>query len=107
VQITPDECLDIGLGLAGFGRIRQWSEKTMLCCFQGHYETSPETCSSMFRDIQHVMIVEARIHNPDPMGFFIALTWLKSYKTEENMASTFRLAKKTIRTKVWRYVGAI
>jgi hypothetical protein len=28
-----------------------------------------------------MMIVEARIHNPDFMGFFIALTnWLKSYR---------------------------
>jgi hypothetical protein len=53
------------------------------------------------------MIVEARIHNPDLMGFFIALNWLKSYKTEENMAITFRLAKKTIRTKAWRYAGTI
>jgi hypothetical protein len=53
----------------------------------------------VFRDIQMMMIVEARIHNPDLMGFFTALNWLKSYKTEENIASTFRLAEKMIRTK--------
>jgi hypothetical protein len=47
-------------------------------------------------------IVKAQIHKPDIVGFFIALNWLKFYKTEEQMASTVRLTKKTIRTKVWR-----
>jgi hypothetical protein len=58
IQRTPDECLDVGLKVSGFGRIRQWSETTMLHRFRGHYRVSPDTCSAVFGDIQTTPIVE-------------------------------------------------
>jgi hypothetical protein len=107
MQPAPDDFLAVGLKLAGFGGPRQLSVKTKLRRFRGHYGASPETCSAVFSDLQTTTIVGSRI-KPDLMGFFIAMNWLRSCKTEEEMSGAWNgINEKTGRGKWWKYVAAI
>jgi hypothetical protein len=107
LRLTTVEFLELGLEIAGFGGQRQRSVKIKIRRFRGHYGISPEACSAVFVDLQTTAIAKARIDKPDIHSFLMALDWLKTYKTEEQMAGAFGNNEKTIRLKVWKYIGAV
>jgi hypothetical protein len=49
----------------------------------------------------------ACMDKPDPIHFFMAMNWLGTYKTEEQLAGNFKVTKKIAQKWIWKYTGAI
>jgi hypothetical protein len=108
-QLTAAEFLTLGLDIAGFSeeRTQRTCYKTNTRRFHGHYGVSPETCAALFVDLQTTAIPAARIDKPNPFYMMMTLDWLKTYKTEEQMAAHFKVVEKSAGNWVWTYTKAI
>jgi hypothetical protein len=108
ISISPADWLHLGLEVTGFNSIRQACRDEMKVeRFRAHFGASPETCSAIFVDLQTTHIATARIAKPDVLYLLMAINWLKTYQTESQMAGTFKVDEKTVRTHIWKYVRAI
>jgi hypothetical protein len=109
IALSPAEFQQLGLELVGFNE--EWQDKTCqatnLRRFRAIFGPSPETCSQMFEDLQTTNIEEARVVKPNPAYFMMSLNWLRTYKTEEEMAGQWGLIEQTVRDKVWKYTFAM
>jgi hypothetical protein len=105
IVATPAEILQLGLQVVGISMVGR--HETNMERFMAHFGTSPESCSAIFVDLQTTQNATARIAKPDILYFFVALNWLKTYRTEAQTAGTFKLDEKTVRKYVWNYVWAI
>jgi hypothetical protein len=95
--------LRLGLRLAGH-KIRN-SEETNLRRFKASYGTKPEAVAQIWHDLTHTTIPAARVDAGVPVTkLFWALTWLKTYPTEEELAGRLHKDEKTVRTWVWYFV---
>ena len=70
-------------------QVRKW---------RAHFGARPEVCLSTYRKLVK--------SNPDLSlrYFFMALYFLKTYGTEETIATRFRVDPQTVRTWVWRII---
>jgi hypothetical protein len=109
LQLSAAEMQSLGLDLAGFGFGRQarTCAETNIVRFHGSYGASPEAYTAVFLDLQTTQIVKARIERPDPRNFLICLNWLKTYKTESQIAGHFDCDGKTARKWIWEYATKI
>ena len=51
--------------------------------------------------------VKAFMKSPSPTDFLMCMNWLKTYKTESQMAGHFKCDEKTARKWIWIYVSKI
>jgi hypothetical protein len=101
--------LELGLDLAGFDQHRRQRTcmATNLRRFRAHFGAGPEAFSAVFSDLQTTDIDGARIVKPNPVHFLMTMTWLCTYKVEEELAGLFKVCEKTARKWIWKYTGAI
>jgi len=71
------------------------------------FGASPKSCIEILNDLQTTENVDACMIKPNPIYFLMAMNWLKSYKTEVELAGLFNVIEKTSRTWVWKYIKAI
>lgn len=108
ISISPADWLHLGLDLVGFRSTRQVCRHEMnVERYMANFGASPETCSAIFLDLQTTHIPTARIDKPNVQYLLMAINWLKTYRTESQMAGTFKVDEKTVRNQVWKYVRAI
>jgi hypothetical protein len=109
LSISAADILQLGLHAVGFSVQRQHKTRlvTNIMRFRASFGPSPETCSDIFTDLQTTQIVEARIDTPDLIHLLMAMNWLKTYKTEAELAGFFHLDEKTVRKWVWKYTFVI
>jgi hypothetical protein len=109
IRLTPAEFACLGLSLAGFNEYRQKSSNTAtnLERFRGSYGASPETCAAVFEDLQTTNIADAHMTKPNPRDFLMTFNWMKTYKTENQLAGHFGCVEKTARKWIWEYTGRI
>ena len=111
VIYTADDILEYGLEIVGFAihRQEQVCRKTQLERFASHYGSKPVVYSEMWEDFQTTPIEAARIQRKDlNLDYFLmALTFLKCYPTESQLAGTFKVSEKTARSWVRFYVHKI
>ena len=58
-------------------------------------------------DLQTTDIDAARVNKPNPEYLMMAIHWLATYKTEEQIAGTFKVVEKTGRKWIWFYTQKI
>jgi hypothetical protein len=109
LHLTAAEFFQYGLSLAGFDERKQERScaVTNLRRFHGHYGVSPETCAAVFEDLQTTETPAAWINKPNTSYMMMALNWIKTYKTEEQLAGRYNILEKTARKWVWAYTRAI
>jgi hypothetical protein len=96
LHLSADDFLQLGLQLAGFDQQRQQRTcaATNLRRFKSNYEASPKTSADIFMDLQTTHIDAARVNKPNPEYLMMAIHWLATYKTEEQIAGTFKVVEK-------------
>ena len=107
VSITEKDCIELGLDAVGFDKRRQRNATTNNTRFCACYGAGPKSCVKILEDLQTTGNVEARINEPNLIDFLMAMNWLKTYKTESELAGLFNVDEKTSRKWVWKYVKAI
>ena len=107
ISISENECIELGLDAIGFDGRRQRNATTNNTRFRASYGAGPKSCVEILNDLQTTGHVEARINEPNLIDFLMAMNWLKTYKTESELAGLFKVDEKTSRKWVWKYVKAI
>jgi hypothetical protein len=107
VNVPSADWLILGLELVSFSNVRETNHKTNLRRFAAHFGACPEMCSAIFVDLQTTQIAASRITKPQVFYLLMALNWLKTYPTEHQIAVTFKVDEKTVRSNVWKYIWAI
>jgi hypothetical protein len=97
LHLSADDFLQLGLQLAGFDQQCNLCTcaATNLCWFKSNFEVSPKTCAEVFKDFQTTHIDAARLNKPNPAYLMMAMHWLATYKTKEQIADTFKVVEKT------------
>jgi hypothetical protein len=108
LNIDANAWIALGLETAGFPPHRQQvRDEQNLRRFMAHYGASPESHAAIFTDFQTTQVADAHIDTPSAYYFLMAMHWLQCYRTNEEIAGTFKVDEKTVRTHVWKYVHAI
>ena len=97
MAVTEQGFLELGLGRRGLTRWKKFKRETQLSLFRAYYGATPKTCESIWNDIG----------NDKPIGFLIALRWLRRYETEQVLAYEFDNSEKDVRETVRELVGKI
>jgi DDE superfamily endonuclease len=74
--------------------------------FRKFYGIEPESFCKVFRSIQTTDGV-CRIAKPNPYHLLMTLEWLRTYKTEFELATIFFLSESTVSNAIWEYTRAI
>lgn len=92
-----------GLSLVGFPNFRQVgvSDATNTRRFRAHFGVGAKALSKLYADLATIM------PKIDIKDFFLALSWLKLYETENVLAGRWTLSEKTIRNTCRSYVQKI
>jgi len=97
--------LQLGVNLAGFEYTDTKANKTQ---FRDCYGMDALGVSNAFRDIQLEVVGDAKIDNPRPNYFLMALYWFRGYGTENRVAGVFKIkTTKTFRKYAIQYAEAI
>ena len=109
LTLSEAEIEAIGLRLAGFDYHRQarTCSTTNRERYRGSYGASPKAHAAIFVDLQTTTIAEAFMGRPFPNNFLMALNWLKTYKTENQMDGHFKCEEKTATKWIWIYASKI
>jgi hypothetical protein len=107
ITIPSNEILRLGLEVASGYNVNQKCETTKLLKFRAKYGASPNTCEEIFRDIQNDDLHQHRISKPNIIYFLMAMDWLKSYDTEENLATSYNVHVQTVRKWTQTYAKVI
>jgi len=107
LHLTADEFLLLGLELMGFQVPNALRSKHNIERFLSVFGTTPEALSAIFHDLQTTNIAAARVDRINFKYFMMTFNWLKSYKTEPEMAHSFGVCEDTVRTWTWDYVKNI
>ena len=105
--LSADEILQLGLDAVGFDVRRQRNANTNMMRFSAFFGAGPKSSFEILSDLGTTVNINARISNPNPIDFLMAMNWLKTYKTEAELAGLFKVDEKTSREKAWKYVKAI
>ena len=91
--LSPDEFMEFGLNLVGFelNRIKRTCAGTNQSRFQSNCVAHPKTCAEMFVDLQTTNIPGARINEPRPKLFVMAIHWL--HRMRECIYESFSWSK--------------
>jgi hypothetical protein len=104
IRLSPQQFLELGLkNVVGFDNSRT-CRATILRRWHAYYGASPETCASVFVNLQTTNIADARVDRPCVFNFLIAFYWLKDNSTDEKLADQFKIGEKTARKWKWYYV---
>jgi hypothetical protein len=106
-MLSEQEFEALGLELAGFDATRQarTCAATNRARFRASYGASPKAYhATIFWDFQTTEIEEALIEIPNPQHFLMSLNWLKTCKTERQMAGHFNCDEKMA---VWEYTAKV
>ena len=107
-HITEEEITKYGLGIAGYSDKRQQTVlTTTIKRFRGSFGPLPKTAADLFVEVQAEDLGEKRIIKPNVHYLLMALMWLNTYRTSEDMGGLFKLNVKTVDIKIWMYVDAI
>jgi hypothetical protein len=109
LQLSADDFLQLGLQLAGFdpGTTQRTCANTNRRRFNSNFEACPKTCVDIFLHLQTTHIDEARVNKPNPVYMMMAIHWLSTYKTEEQIAGNFKVGEKTVQKWTWFYTQKI
>jgi hypothetical protein len=70
--------------------------------FKAAYGIGPNACKNVFEDIRSYGLVK----NPMLEHFLMAVSWLKQYPSESNLAGRWQTSEKTASHHCWMYVRA-
>ena len=103
---TPIDILTSGLQLVGYSIKQQLRVKrqTNERRFKAHFGSCPLMCAVVWKDLQTCEKPLPSVSNKDFNLFLMTLFFLKSYPTEEIMASRFHLHEQTVRKWLSFYV---
>ena len=111
--LTADFVLSRGLLLAGYDKRRRdlnkISRKTAVRRFKSFYGSVPIVYAQIYEDLQTTDIEDAHVE-PKDLKFdylMLAMYFLKTYPTEEQMAATFNIDEGTARVWTWYYLRKI
>lgn len=109
IKITPSDFLQLGLSSAGFSDDRQKNvgAVTNMKRFRASYGLSPDSCASIFHDLQVAENDVTIMKKPQPFYFLMTLHWLWFYKTEVALAGLFNRKESTVRCVIKKYVLAL
>jgi hypothetical protein len=109
LQPSADNFLQLGLQLAGFnqGCRQSTCADTNRHRFTSNFEVSPKTCMEIFLHFQTTHIDAAHVNKPKPVYMMMAIHWLSTYKTEEQIAGNFKVVEKTVQKWTWFYTQKI
>ena len=109
VRLSEDEILLLGLESVGFDERRQQNtcDATNMTRFYASFGAGPKSCIQILESFQKTEVAAASIKNPNITYFFMTLNWMKTYKTETEMAGLFKTDEKRARERIWKYVKAI
>jgi DDE superfamily endonuclease len=80
--------------------------KAQVTKFRAFYGLEPKTCLDAFEAIELIKGPE-RIAQVNPVDLLMTIEWLRKYKEEVDMASTYFLSVSTVSKVLWRYTRAI
>lgn len=107
IHVTATQFLKLGLeDLVGFDH-RKVAKKRILRRWHAYFGASPETCATIFEDLQTTAIGEAHVEEPCVIEFLVAFYWLKSNASEEQVAGLFKMDERTVRKWKWFYIKKI
>ena len=108
INLSAADFLFLGLELVGFSAARQASvcDETNTERFLSSYPITPAACSSAFYDLQTTANDAARIDDPVPFYFLVALNWMRTYKTEHEISGLADLDPTTLRVHIRKYTDA-
>ena len=109
IRLSEAQIKRTGLEWAGWHPTEQIrvSKSTNKARFTGHYGIDARTAGAIFIDLQTTDIVEAKIHQVDPLKTFIMLYWMQTSSREHDMSAKFKFNESTARGYVWDYAGRI
>ena len=99
--LTADEFFHLGQSVAGRSCNNSKRNRRR---FRSYYGTTPLGCSLVWRDLVDEGIIEAK---SQPVHFLWAIHYLKTYKTQENLAAFCRCKEETAIKWCWHYIRAI
>lgn len=111
--LTPAELLRFGLIVMGFSadRVDRVNQAQRLEWWASEFRATPQVYAIIFEDLQTTDIEDAFIGNEatetDCKYFMIAMHFLACYPKMNTMERTFDLSAKTLREKIWFYVGKV
>ena len=108
-NVTTQDMLELGLHFVGYdwATIAKTCHATNMRRFLAHYGSHPETLADLFSVLKTTTVQEAKLAKPDIKYFLLTVHWLKTYDTNEVLASRWQLDESTIRYSVKKYIGAI
>ena len=74
--------------------------------FRKFYGTEPKTFCNVFHDVQTLNGAH-RIKKPNPYHLLMTLEWLRTYKTEFELATIYFLSESTVSTELRTYTRAL
>lgn len=117
VVLTASEIMMLGLNDVNFTKARvnrvkgnPATSKTNVDRFRNHYGVNPVVVAALWEDLQSTTILESRWEvkkKGEISQLFECLHFLKAYKTESNMESTFDRSPKTVRKHIWTVLSRI
>ena len=105
VEVSTHAMLDLGIDILGFSKHAHDKMKNER--FRASFGIDPIACNIIFRDLQTVVIGNARIEKIDPYFFLMTLFWLRNYMTNIVMAGDFHIDDKTLSKWLWIYTYGI
>lgn len=112
MALTGNAILSKGLGLINMNQDSQDRKmfKTRVVYFKAHFGLHPYHVARVWKQLLETDIEEARVLPrvlDEIKYFFMALHFLKRYKTELELAAMFQINEKTAREWMWYYVRKI